>query len=116
MAVLGEERRDPLDRAPLLVGELRVAVDATRERHEVAAEAIQVAHGSRGPCPRGPPPFSDSRSARSVATRTAAAPIASAVMSALRCARSVTQASRIASEWPAIGVVVTGKRTQSVGT
>ena len=37
-------------------------------------------------------------------------------MSALRCARSVTQASRIASEWPAIGVVVTGKRTQSVGT
>ena len=82
VAVLLEQCGDAAHRALLLVGELGVGVDLTGELDEVVAERV-VHLPSR------------SRSALSVAIRTAAEPSASAVIIALRCARSLMLASRI---------------------
>ena len=69
--VLLEERGDARDGAMLLVRELWIGVDLARQAHEILSEAVHRAHA-----------LMRSRRARSVATRTAAAPSASAVMSA----------------------------------
>src|SRR5438309_3237023 len=103
VAILFEQRGDAADRALLLVRELRVGVDLPRELDQVAAE--RVIHAAIL-----------SRSALSVAIRTAVDPSASAVIIALWCARSLMLASRISTECPGTGFSLTGKRTQSVGT
>ena len=83
VAVLLEERGYSADRAMLLISEFRIGVDLAGEPDQIVAEAVGAHFVIR------------SRSEPSVATRTAAAPSASAVIMALRCARSLMLASRI---------------------
>src|SRR5712692_7519239 len=94
---------------------LRVFGDADLEPREVHVEpALRVDLGDRrrmnGVVARlrhyAP---SESRTARSVAMRTATDASISAVSIALVCARSVADASRITCEWPEIDSVLTGK-------
>ena len=96
VAVAPQQRRDVRDRLPLLVRELWCGVDRSREDDEVVAQRGPAI--GRTSAPAAAHAAIRSRSAPSVATRRAAAASASVVSSALRCARSVTQASRIASE------------------
>src|SRR5712692_6189524 len=103
VTVLLEEGGDAADGAVLRVGELGIGVDLARKPDQVLAE--RIFHF-----------VICSRRLLSMATRTAAAPSTSAVISALRCARSLRLASRISTEWPGTGFSLTGKRTQSVGT
>src|SRR5438094_930774 len=83
VAVLLEERGYSADRAMLLISEFRIGVDLAGEPDQIVAEAVGAHFVIR------------SRSEPSVATRTAAAPSASAVIMALRWARSLMLASRI---------------------
>src|SRR5688500_187559 len=109
VTVFLEQCGDVLHRGPLLIRELGRAVDRARKRDEFGTQCVG------GHAVTLAPFWIDRRREASEARRRVAAASASTTSRALRCARSVTQASRIASEWPAIGAGVTGKRTQSVG-